>query len=245
MSNEQDKYWQQELLQIPTMQQLLSQRLSCEVLFNLLSSGEKCIYGSNKNRKYRYYDPLMTANYKIQEEREIEFRNQIRCFQACFLDDCENNGGFRYPDNLDKKEIMEDVYIWMNIAKKNNKTLLYETYKKFLKLLGGEKIIVDKIKIQEPNKNNKETKATNKGKCDEKIKDLLNAAMLSNKQSYEMEEKIMKDYKNGNFSIIAKINCDPPKEKGKWQRFKEFCGFSSDDEKYKNDDDEDYITNYN
>lgn len=71
MSDGLDKYWQQELLQIPTMKQFLNQRLSCEVLFNFLSSGEKCIYGSNKSRKYRYFDPLMTANYKTEEEREI------------------------------------------------------------------------------------------------------------------------------------------------------------------------------
>ena len=39
---------------------------------------------------------------------ELEFRNQLRCFQACFIDDVEN-GGFRYPDNLKKQDIIEDI----------------------------------------------------------------------------------------------------------------------------------------
>ena len=43
---------------IINMEQLLSQRFSCEILFNLLSSGEKCVYHNYKDRKYRYYDPL-------------------------------------------------------------------------------------------------------------------------------------------------------------------------------------------
>jgi hypothetical protein len=227
--SEKDKYWQQKLIQIPTMAQLLSQRLSCEVLYNLLSSGEKCIFQNDKNRKYRYYDPMHSSKYKNQEELGIEFRNQVRCFQACFLDDCQNNGGFRYPDNLDKKDIIEDINSWKEIAKKRNDQLLYETYKKFLKLLEGEKIIVDKIKIENQSGNSfpneKNSKIPNN-----KIKDLLNAAMLSNQQSYEMEDMIKKDYQNGNYSIIAKLYCDPPKEKSNWKKFKEFIGYEDYDD---------------
>lgn len=234
MSSQNDLYWQQEMLQTPTYAQLLNQRLSSEVLFNLLASGEKCVYHNDKNRKFRYYDPLITSNYKTQEDLEIEFRNQVRCFQACFLDDCQNNGGFRYPDNYDKKDIVEDINKWKEIAKKYNRTLLYETYKKFLKLLEGEKIIVDKIKIENTGRK-KSNNGQKKEVIDSKIKDLLNAAMISNKQSYDMEEKIKNDYINGNFSIIAKINCDPPKEKSKWKKIKEFLGFSDDEKMIDND----------
>ena len=63
-----------------TMEQFLSQRFSCEILFNLLASGEKCVFGAHKERKYRYYDPLYTAKSKGQDDLEMEFRNQLRCF---------------------------------------------------------------------------------------------------------------------------------------------------------------------
>ena len=228
MSDENNLYWQQTMIQIPTMKQLLSQRFSCEVLFNLLSSGEKCLYGDNKKRKYRYYDPLKTSVYKSEQDLEIEFRNQVRIFQACFLDDCENNGGFRYPDNLDKRAILEDLYNWKEIAKNENRQLLYETYKKCIKLLGGEKIIVDKIKVENSDQINHKKKSK---EPDNNLKDLMNSAMISNQQSYDMEDIIKKDYKNGNYSIIAKLYCDPPK-KGFWQKFKNKIGISDDDDDY-------------
>ena len=63
MEEEAELFWKkqsllaQQQLQKPTMAQLLSQRFSCEILFDLLSSGEKCVYHNHKDRKYRYYDP--------------------------------------------------------------------------------------------------------------------------------------------------------------------------------------------
>lgn len=234
MNNENDKYWQQQiLLQKPTFQQLLSQRFSCEVLFNLLSSGEKCVKYNNKKRKYRYYDPYNTSNYKNQEELEVEFRNQLRCFQACFLDDCKDNGGFRYPDNLDKQTIMFDINMWMEIAQKKERSLLYESYQKFLKLLEGEKIIVDKIYIQETESKDKSIKVNCKEKVNHKIRDLLNSAMLSIKQSYDMENIIKNDYKNGIYSINAKLNCDPPKSR--WDKIKDWW-YNNDEKKHNEDD---------
>ena len=66
MEDEAELFWKNQglltlqRLQKPSMAQLLSQRFSYEILFNLLSSGEKCIH-HHKDRKYRYYDPFMTA----------------------------------------------------------------------------------------------------------------------------------------------------------------------------------------
>ena len=130
----------------PNMKYYQSQGFSCEVLFNLLSSGEKCIHHSHKDRKYRYYDPLSTAKTKSQDDLELEFRNQLRCFQACFIDDVEN-GGFRYPDNLNRQDIIDDIKGWMKYAQMGNRDILYKTYEKLISLLENEKkIIVDKIK---------------------------------------------------------------------------------------------------
>ena len=82
---------------------------------------------------------MHSSKYKNQEQLGIEFRNKIRCFQACFLNDWQNNGGFRYPDNSDKKNIIEDINSWKEIVKKRNDQLLYERIKKFYDFLKVKK----------------------------------------------------------------------------------------------------------
>ena len=193
-----------------TIQQFLSQRFSCEILFNLLSSGEKCIHHYHPKRKYRYYDPFTTAKTKEQDDLELEFRNQVRCFQACFIDDIEN-GGFKFPENLTKKEIIDDVKSWMKFAQMGKRDMLYKTYEKFILLLEVEKeIIVDKIdtpKIYGPN-------IIKKGILDgvhkKEIESFIDFGLICNKAAFEMEESIKKDYEKGDYSIKAKLNCNPP-----------------------------------
>ena len=217
MEEEAEQFWKnqdlfdQSKLKKPTMAQLLSQRFSCEILFNLLSSGEKCIYHNHKDRKYRYYDPLMSAKSKGQDDLELEFRDQVTCFQACFIDDVEK-GGFRYPDNLKKQDIIEDVKKWMKYAKMGNRDILYKTYEKFISLLEEEKkIIVDKIKnnkIYEMNENYKGIFENNKD-----IKYFIFSGLKRKKDAFEIEEIVKIDYKRGDYAINAILYKDPPKEK--------------------------------
>ena len=192
-----------------TMAQFLSQKFSCEILFLLLSSGEKCIFQYHKDRKYRYYDPFCTAKSKGQDDLELEFRNQVRCFQACFIDDIEN-GGFRYPDNLNKNDIIEDVKKWMKYAKMGNRNGLYNIYEKFIKLLEEEKeIIFDKMDKKKSNDIN----IMNKGICEgihkKEIINYINTGLKCNKLAFEMEEQIRKDYEKGDYSIKAILYKDP------------------------------------
>ena len=218
MEEEAELFWKkqsllaQQQLQKPTMAQLLNQRFSSEILFKLLSSGENCIYHNHKDRKYRYYDPFMSAKSKNQDDLELEFRNQVRCFQACFIDDVEN-GGFRYPDNLNKKEIIDDVKKWMYYAKLGKRDILYKTYEKFILLLEDEKkIIVDKIKTKynDPNVINK---GIFEGVHKKEIGNFINAGMAGSKIAFDMEANIKKDYEKGDYSIKAMLYQDPPKEK--------------------------------
>ena len=193
-----------------TIQQLLSQRFSCEILFNLLSSGEKCIHHYHPKRKYRYYDPFTTAKSKEQDDLELEFRNQVRCFQACFIDDVKN-GGFKFPDNLTKKDIINDVRSWMKYAQMGKRDMLYKTYENFILLLEEEKeIIVDKINITKIYGPNIINKGIFDGVHKKEIDSFLNFGLICNKAAFEMEENIKKDYEKGDYSIKAKLNCNPP-----------------------------------
>lgn len=205
-------------------------------MFNLLSSGEKCIYHWDKRRKYRYYDPLNRDKNKNQDELELEFRNQVRCFQACFIDDCEH-GGFRYPDNLNKNKIMEDVKKWMSFAKKGKRNVLYKTYEKFLKLLEGEKIVVDKVKLNYDKNQNTIQNGLFSGIDKNEVKNYISAGMISSKAAFALEDEFKKDYENGDYSIKAKLYKDPPKEKVFWRNFGEKIGIL-------NKDDENNIEDY-
>ena len=193
------------------VEQFLSQRFSCEILFNLLSSGEKCVYHNHKDRKYRYYDPLMTAKSKGQDELELEFRNQLRCFQACFIDDVEN-GGFRYPDNLNKQDIIQDVKKWMKFAKMGNRDILYKTYEKFISLLEEEKkIIIDIIKTNNNyNGPNAIDKGIFKGFHKKEIQYFINSELIYKKSAFEMDASIKKDFEKGEYSIKAILYHEPP-----------------------------------
>ena len=230
MEDDAEKYMiflaqQQQQLQTPTMAQLLSQRFSCELLFNLLSSGEKCIFQYHKDRKYRYYDPLYSAKSKKQDDLELEFRNQVRCFQACFIDDIKN-GGFRYPDNLNKNDIIEDVKKWMKYAQKGKRDVLYNTYVKFIKLLEDEKKIeVDTVKTSKNYGPDVIKKGIFKGVHKNEVGNFINSGMAGSKLAFEMEDAIRKDYQRGDYSINAMLYKDPPKEKGLLRKLGEKMGF--------------------
>ena len=101
----------------------------CEVLFNVLSSDEKCVYVSIKNKKFRFYNSLTTSKIKNQDELELYFRSQLRCFQAYFIDNIEKRC-FRYSDNLNKRIIIEDIKELMKCADIGNRDMLYILYEK-------------------------------------------------------------------------------------------------------------------
>ena len=220
MEEEATLYWtnprlitQQKQLLKPTLAQLMSQRFSCQILFNLLASGEKCVAHYHKDRKYRYYDPYTTAKIKDQDDLELEFRNQVRCFQTCFIDDVEK-GGFRYPDNLSKKDIIDDIKNWINFANFHGRDVLLKTYQQLIELFEKEKkIVVDKVKTSKNNDPNIINKGIFEGVNKKEASNFINAGLLSNKTAFELETKIKKDYEKGDYSIKAYIYCDPPEQK--------------------------------
>ena len=194
-----------------------------------LASGKKCVFHSHKDRKYRHYDPNTIAQSKDQDNLELEFRNQVQCFQACFIDDVENCG-FRYPDNLNKQDIIEDIKKWMKFAEVGGRDILLETYQKLITLLKEErKIFVDQIKTTKVNSsdiiNNEFFKGVNK----KETSNFISASLLSNKNAFELETKIKKDYENGDYSIKANLYHDPPKQKNIFEKIGEKIKYASEE----------------
>ena len=180
-----------------------------------LSAAEKCVDLNNKNRKYRFYDKYNSGSYKNQEQLERELRNELRCFQPCFLADIEE-GCFRYPDNLTREEIEKDIKNYIKIAKYQNNSSVGKTLKSFLDLLRNEKQI--QVEIVSNNKSSK--KIPDNGICggmsDVEAKQLMENAMKMNHETYMMEDKIINDYNKGDFSLKVELNKDYPKKQKKF-----------------------------
>jgi hypothetical protein len=199
------------------IEKLLSQKFSCEILLITLSSGEKCVHHYHKNRKYRYYDPFTTGKSKYQDELELEFRNQIRLFQECFFHDKEN-GGFRYPDNLSKKNIIEDIQKWMKYAEIGGRDILYKTYQQLITLLAEEKKIV--VDIVDINKNVFEDsgiikKGILEGININEIDNFIEASINGSNLAFKVEENFMLNIEKGDNSIKAVLYQDNILEKKK------------------------------
>mgnify|MGYP002624971195 CR=1 FL=1 len=196
----------------PTITQLLNQRFSCEILLNLLSSGERCVFHAHPDRKYRFYTPLK-KNIKnfTQDDLELEFINRVNYFQAHFIDVSEH-GEFRYPDNLSKKEIEDDIHKWGYYASLGRRDILYNAYEKLLKLLEG-----DKASLEIPLKNDKNSNKINKdffsGVNKNEIEKIFKDGTIESITSFELEDNAKKDYEKGDYSIKAKLYLDPPKNK--------------------------------
>ena len=185
------------------IEKLLSIKFSCEILLITLASGEKCVHHYHKNRKYRYYDPFTTGKSKFQEELELEFRNQIRLFQQCFFYDKEH-GGFRYPDNLSKNDIIEDIKKWMKYAEMGGRDILYQTYEQLIALLEEEKKINVNI-----NKNAifYDSDIINNGILEgidkNEIDNLIEAAINGSNLAYKIENNSLLNFRKGDNSIKA------------------------------------------
>ena len=187
---------------------LLSQKFSCEILLVTLASGEKCVYHYHKNRKYRYYDPFTTGKSKGQDDLELEFRNQVRCFQTCFIDDVKK-GGFRYPDNLNKQDIIDDIKKWNKFAEMGFRDVLCKTYQKLITLLEGEKKIDVDIN-KNPIFDNLDiiNKGIFKGLNKNEISNLIEAAIDSSNYAFNLENKFKSEIKKRDHTIEAKLYQD-------------------------------------
>ena len=219
------------LLQKISQEQLLSQKFSCETMMKFLSAAEKCVDVDYKigGGKYRFYDKFNSASFKNQEQLERELRNELRCFQPCFLTDVEE-GGYRYPDNLNREQIENDIINYIKIAKRQGKRNVENTLKSFLDLLKYEKQI--QIEIVKNNKSSK--KSSKNGICGDMsnsdANQLMEDAMKMNHETFEMEKKFIDDYNKGDTSLKVQLFKDYPKKPKKSKGFFGWFGGNNEDD---------------
>lgn len=121
-----------------SLTQAQDQDFSNDTMGNLLSSAESYAIrnGYNGKRKYGYYDPYNTGNYKNEKDLRLELMFQIECFNMSYKDYIKRHEKYHFPKNLKKEEIIEDLTKWEKYIPPNDKKL----YENIMSILLDDKI---------------------------------------------------------------------------------------------------------
>ena len=99
-------------------------------VLSAVSSAEKLVFGINEGKKYGYYDENDTASWRSKKELKSELATKIQCLNGMMLLYSKRYPGqdLQFPDNLSKKEILEDLYSLRDEVMKNNEISKYTKY---------------------------------------------------------------------------------------------------------------------
>ena len=98
-------------------------------LLSAVSSAEKLVFGIKEGKKYGYYDENDTASWRSKKELKTELTTKIQCLNGMMSLYSKRYPGqnLQFPDNLSKKEILEDLYSLRDEAMKNKEISKYTT----------------------------------------------------------------------------------------------------------------------
>ena len=101
-----------------------------DTAFSAISSAEKIVFGIKEGKKYGYYDKNDTASWRSKEELKCELMTKIQCLNGMMQLYSKRypNQKIRFANNLNKKEILEDLYSLRDEVIKNKKISKYEKY---------------------------------------------------------------------------------------------------------------------
>ena len=178
-------------------------------MMNAISSAEKLVYGTNPDKKYGYYDVKNSAAWKTIPELKAEciiLKEIIQTSIKNFIN--KYNSDFKFPTNLTKDEIINDLKRFREIAKiqfpNNPKIIRY--YSDMINLIQGLK--VERYNPEEFLYDYPEIKCPD---CENGINNLANDMFNKNRnaerQMKENENKLMEN--EGKFKYYAKLNIKP------------------------------------
>lgn len=108
--------------------QIQNQSLSNSVMACVLSTAECYAIikgGYSGERKYGAYDYFDSLSNKSRRELEEEFSSELYTFQKSFTNYSQNYGGYNFPSNLTKKEILLDIKNWKSSKNLSDKDKIY------------------------------------------------------------------------------------------------------------------------
>ena len=107
-------YQQQQNLTKQEIAQIQDLELSNDTMCRVLTLGEK--YALEKNEKYGAYNMSNATG----EDLLRLFVREIEIFRLSFEDYVEEHGEYKFPRNLSKVEILQDINRWKNEVEKEN-----------------------------------------------------------------------------------------------------------------------------
>ena len=130
--------------QVQVSRMLQDNMMILDTALSAVSSAEKLVFGINEGKKYGYYDENDTASWRSKKELKYELTTKIQCLNGMMSLYSKRYPGqnLQFPDNLSKKEILEDLYSLRDEAMKNTEISKYSTY--FTDLIN----LIDKFKCK-------------------------------------------------------------------------------------------------
>ena len=118
------------MTQVQIHRMLQDNMMILDTVLSAVSSAEKLVFGINEGKKYGYYDENDTASWRSKKELKSELATKIQCLNGMMLLYSKRYPGqdLQFPDNLSKKEILEDLYSLRDEVMKNNEISKYTKY---------------------------------------------------------------------------------------------------------------------
>jgi len=107
-------FQQQQNLTKQEIAQIQDAELSNDTMCRVLTLGEK--YALGKNEKYGAYNMSNSTG----EDLLRLFVREIEIFRLSYEDFVEEHGEYKFPRNLSKNEILQDINSWKNEVEKEN-----------------------------------------------------------------------------------------------------------------------------
>lgn len=121
---------QQEQKEMLNEKQAIDQGFSHDILFQLLSTAELYALGKNGNRKFKGYE-FFNSSSKSKSQLKDQFLIQTDTFRNSYLFYCNDHGDYNFPNNLDKKMVIDLMTYWKSFVEDKDK----EIYDKTINLL--------------------------------------------------------------------------------------------------------------
>ena len=126
-------YGQQIKKQMLNEKQAIDQGFSHDILFQLLSTAEVYALGRNENRKFKGYE-FFNSSSKPRSQLKDQFLIHTNTFRNSYLFYCNDHGEYNFPNNLDKRMIIDLMKYWKEFVEDKDK----EIYDKTINLLNKD-----------------------------------------------------------------------------------------------------------
>lgn len=191
-----NNFQQQQFVSKQEVEQIQDLELSIDTMCRVLTLGEKYAFGFNE--KYGAYNMSSASG----EDLLRLFVREIEIFRLSYEDYVEEHGEYKFPRNLSKKQILEDISKWAQTAPEQS--IIY--YKALADVINGNY----KFSLKDEIKKLKAKKKQTSYKEGEKAKNLQKHVPVISHNTRQLAKNAEENYlKNKNYQPEVKLNQKP------------------------------------